>query len=265
MVFDSPPSPASSRVSNVCDSVYASRMSSSSEIPARLQHIESQLEALCASLHGRQALIVHAACDLDTCAASAFTVLFLSLCCCGLDCFALMSCFRFAQASSFVPGPSCDAVDRACLGAREEAFKQRIDDYQRAIELLEEGLQHGECVPNPDQLRVLQKLTERSYKTCMVAHHEHFMPVRWPQKGDFVYSKGQYSQETYQKALDIVNNSMWPEFPAQGPALMYACRGPFHRWDRTQTLEMASILMAALEIARDQGRFERLERACFEM
>ena len=182
-----------------------------------------------------------------------------------------MCCFCPAQgAASSGSGSSGDSSGQAGVGrsrpdAPEDAFQQRIGDLRRAVQLLEEGLQHGDCRRNTDQLRALQTLTERSYTTCMVAHDEHFKPVRWPQNGAPVYSKGKYSEETLRKALDIVNSSMWPEFPAQGPALMYACRGPFHRWDRTQTLEMASILMAALEIARDQGRFERLERACFEM
>ena len=153
-------------------------------------------------------------------------------------------------------------VRRSRLDARQHAFQQRIGDLRRAVQLLEEGLQHGECRRNPDQLRALQTLTERSYRTCMIAHDEHFKPVRWPQNGAPVYLKGKYSEETLRKALDIVNSSMWPEFPAQGPPLMYACRGPFQRWDRNETHEMKLILQAALEIARDQGKFERLERLC---
>ena len=178
--------------------------------------------------------------------------------------------FCRAQGASSGTGPSGDVahpqqvrardasehvgVDRVCLDAREDAFKQRIGDCQRAIELLEEGLQRGECCLNIGLLRALQKRIERIHESCMVAHFEHFTPLSWPQNT--------YSRLTYEKALDIVNNSMWPEFPAKGPALMYACRGPFHSWTRPETLEMASILKAALEIARDEGRFERLERSC---
>ena len=153
-------------------------------------------------------------------------------------------------------------MGRSRLDARQHAFQQRIGDLRRAVQLLEEGLQHGECRCNTDQLRVLQKLTQRSYTTCMVAHDDHFMRVRWPQNGAPVYLKGKYSEETLRKALDIVNSSMWPEFPAQGPPLMYACRGPFQRWDRNETHEMRLILQAALEIARDQGKCERFERLC---
>ena len=81
-------------------------------------------------------------------------------------------------------------VGRSRLDARQYAFQQRIGDLRRAVQLLEEGLQHGECRRNTDLLRALQTVIERSYTTCMVAHDEHFKPVRWPQNGAPVYSKG---------------------------------------------------------------------------
>ena len=88
------------------------------------------------------------------------------------------------------------------------------------------------------------------------------MPVVWPQVGHSVYAVGEYPPEILARATEIVNRSMWPEFPAKGPALMYACRGPFHRWNPSETDEMASVLKAALEVARSQGRFLRLEHLC---
>ena len=171
-------------------------MSFISDAAAQLQHIESQLEDV------RALLAASAASDRGGVGATA------------------SACVR----------QSSDQADvgRSRLDARQHAFQQRIGDLRRAVQLLEEGLQHGECRRNTDQLRALQTLTERSYRTCMVAHDEHFKPVRWPQNGAPVYLKGQYSDETLRKALDIVNSSMWPEFPAQGPPSMYACRGPFH-------------------------------------
>ena len=36
-------------------------------------------------------------------------------------------------------------VGRSRLDARQYAFQQRIGDLRRAVQLLEEGLQHGEC------------------------------------------------------------------------------------------------------------------------
>ena len=154
------------------------------------------------------------------------------------------------------------AIPMSLIPDTAAQLQQRIGDFRRALQLLEQGFQQGECRPNTDQLRALQILNQDIYKMCMVAHDEHVQSVRWPQNGAPVYSKGKYSEETLRKALDIVNSSKWPDFPSQGSALRAAGRGPFHRWDTNTTFEKTSLLQAALEIARDKGCFKRLERLC---
>ena len=76
--------------------------------------------------------------------------LFLALCCRCVDGEARMCCFCPAQgAASSGSGSSGDSRP----DAPEDAFKQRFGDFRRAVQLLEEGLQHGECRRNIDQLR----------------------------------------------------------------------------------------------------------------
>ena len=65
------------------------------------------------------------------------------------------------------------------------------------------------------------------------------MPVVWPQVGHSVYAVGEFCPEILARATEIVNRSMWLQYPAKGPALMYACRGLFHRWNPLETDEMA--------------------------
>ena len=146
--------------------------------------------------------------------------------------------------------------------AVQAAFQQAVADIDHAIQRLETGLQNGLYLLTMSSLWGLQEVTARMYKTCMRVHHKHFMPVVWPQVGHSVYAVGEYPPEILARATEIVNRSMWPEFPAKGPALMYACRGPFYRWNLSETDEMASVLKAALEVARSQGRFLRLEHLC---
>ena len=141
---------------------------------------------------------------------------------------------RLRHACSLIPRVICrvrSLCSRAavllCLFfvAVQAAFQQAVADIDHAIQRLETGLQNGLYLPTMSSLWGLQEVTARMYKACMRVHHKHFMPVVWLQVGHSVYAVGEYPPEILARATEIVNRSMWSEFPAKGLALMYACRG----------------------------------------
>ena len=67
-----------------------------------------------------------------------------------------------------------------------------------------------------------------------------------------------YSQDQIQEARALLANAEWPAWPRSSSVFRFADTGCFQKWNWETTQHQKGILCAALELAREDGRFDRL-------